>query len=158
MPETTWKNPTTIIALGSLALSVVTLVFGQMEKGKVSELQEQQLALEKWKAEADIELRRAADERVRYSETLTEAQRQEFQTELAQVKKDIAVWDGAVLQSNTELSLMKARLQNYEFGNQPEMAEAMRKNIELQEGLIARKQGELTKSENRRAELEALLN
>ena len=113
--------------------------FIQFRAGKISAAtadRQQQLSEAKWaeervKLQADIEfLQTKAQNAI--------ADRSAVQQELNRVNKNIDVWDSALLKDNLDLMRMQSELSTYEISNRTAMAEATRKNIELQKNMINR--------------------
>lgn len=80
------------------------------------------------------------------------------QKELAKVLNNIAVWDSALFTDNLDLMRMQSELSMHESANRTAMANATRKNIELQKDMIRLKTEERASEIVRRTELEKQLS
>lgn len=156
--ESAWRTPATLVAIGGLILSLLGN-FIQFRAGKISAAtadRQQQLSEAKWaeervKLQADIEfLQTKAQNAI--------ADRSAVQQELNRVNKNIDVWDSALLKDNLDLMRMQSELSTYEISNRTAMAEATRKNIELQKNMIKMKTEEKNAEMARRSELEKQRN
>ncbi|WP_342316797.1 hypothetical protein [Lysobacter sp. FW306-1B-D06B] len=149
-----WKSPTTIIAIAGLLVSLLGNAIQFTTARSNARYAEQQLDQEReqWSVEQrrlEAEIAQLEDATIR--EGVTDDHRT---SELDRAVADLQVWEAALIKSKAELLRLEGELQRYQATNEPEMAKATQKNIELQKLLISTQEAEAERARARRAELE----
>jgi hypothetical protein len=157
LAQSTWRAPAVVIALAGLQLSLAANVVQDLSAANAADAMARQLDLAqaRW-GEETIKLQVEVDawlDRRRVSSSTRSA----VTRELAQLNKDIASWDTAILRDNAVLMQMKTELGGSDGNRRGNPSEALRKNLELQAGMIKAKSDERAAAIARRSELEKRL-
>lgn len=155
-----WRDPKVLGGIIAFLVSAATNV-GQYIAAKedaVRKDRELALKVEQWesqKRQLELELQRIKQQL--QASTGQAVRSQADADELAQVKKDIGVWEAAIADSQLKIATMRNEIPRFEKEGRKNRAEAERANVDLQEGLLKMQQAELQKSLVRRGELEVRL-